>query len=425
MSGKKSVPRELHLDLLKEQAFLTLQREVFDMTNARNISEIFFIFLKLGLISFGGPIAHLGYFHQEFVTRRRWLDEQAYADVVALCQFLPGPASSQVGFVVGLSRGGPMGALVAWLGFTLPSALAMIGFAYGVSTLGDLTNTGWLHGLKVAAVAVVAQAVWVMGTKLCPDRRRVFLAILGAIGMLARPFAASQVLVMALGALAGWWLYRHQDTPESAECIPVSINRTVAKACLAIFSILLVGLPVLLHFYPGVALATFESFYQVGSLVFGGGHVMLPLLQERVVATGWVGSDSFLAGYGAAQALPGPLSTFAAYLGTIMYEGPFRWVGGVWCLFAIYLPSALLLLGVLPFWESLRRKAWAQAALKGTNAAVVGLLLAAFCNPVCSVGINGLHSFFLALTALGLLTIWKCPPWLVVLLSAAGGFFLL
>lgn len=387
--------------------------------------EIFAAFLRLGSASFGGPVAHLGFFHEEFVVRRRWLDEEAYVDIVALSQFLPGPASSQVGFAIGLVRGGLPGAIAAWLGFTLPSAVAMIAFAYGLSALGDLSSTGWLHGLKVAAAAVVARAVWSMAESLCPDRTRATIAVLATIGVLVWAAPLSPLLVIIAGGAVGWYLYRKEPLPRAVGHLPLTRSRRGALVCLGIFFLLLCGLPILRAIYPESALSSFESFYHTGALVFGGGHVVLPLLQASVVAPGWVSNDNFLAGYGAAQALPGPLFTFSAYLGTIMHGPANRWLGGLWCLVAIFLPSALLVLGTLPFWEDLRRKPWAQSALKGANAAVVGLLVAALYQPVWTTGIHNSREFALGLAAFAALLFWKCSPWLVVLLSAVGGYLFL
>ncbi|PWB60002.1 MAG: chromate transporter [Bradyrhizobiaceae bacterium] len=382
--------------------------------------EVLKVFTRLGLTSFGGPVAHLGYFREEFVARRKWLDDRVYADLVALCQFLPGPASSQVGIAIGLARAGYAGALAAWLGFTMPSALALLLFAYGVGALGDVSGVGWIHGLKVAAVAVVAQAVLGMMRTLAPDRERASLAVAAAAIVLAVPSAFGQIGAIALGALAGLWLPR-PAAPENHVALPLVVGRGAGAGFLAAFLVLLFGLPLAVAATDAHALAVFEAFYRAGSLVFGGGHVVLPLLQASVVPPGWVGNDAFLAGYGAAQAVPGPLFTFAAYLGAIMGPQPNGWAGALLCLFAIFLSSFLLVLGALPFWEDLRRRPRAQAALRGVNAAVVGLLIAALYDPVWTAGILTPGDFALGITAFLLLFMWQTPPWLVVLLSAAGG----
>jgi chromate transporter len=382
--------------------------------------EVLAVFLRLGLTSFGGPVAHLGYFREEFVIRRRWLDDRSYADLVALCQFLPGPASSQVGIALGLLRARYAGALAAWTGFTLPSAMAMILFGYGIDALGDAAGSGWLHGLKVAAVAVVAQAVLGMARTLAPDRARATLAVVAAIIVLALPSVWGQIGAIVLGGVAGMLLFRGgaEIAPDS---LPLHVSRPVGTVLLALFFILLVGLPLLASAIPSHALAVFDAFYRTGSLVFGGGHVVLPLLQASVVPPGWVSNEAFLAGYGAAQAVPGPLFTFAAYLGTVMDPQPNGWAGALICLGAIFLPSFLLVIGALPFWEQLRRRPLAQAALRGVNAAVVGLLLAALYQPVWTVGVTNAADFALAIAASLLLFMWQTPPWLVVVLSAAAG----
>ncbi len=393
------------------------------MTNKEQsrIGLIFLVFLKLGLTSFGGPVAHLGFFREEFVQRRRWLSEESYADLVALCQFLPGPASSQVGYAIGLRQGGTLGGLAAWLGFTMPSAAALIAFAYGVTALGDVQNAGWLQGLKVAAVAVVAKAVWGMAVQLCPDRPRATVALLAAIVALAWPTSITQVFIILAGAVLGWGLYRDAAGPVTVDSDATLFSRRKGVGCLAAFFILLFGLPVLVGWFPAAPLQVFESFYRSGSLVFGGGHVVLPLLQAEVVPPGWVGYDSFLAGYGAAQAVPGPLFTFAAYLGAAMTVVPGGWIGGLWALVAIFLPSALLVQGALPFWETLRQMPAAQAALRGTNAAVVGILLAEMYDPVWTKGIHGPADVIVGLAVFGLLHFWKAPPWLVVVLATLAG----
>ena len=382
--------------------------------------DVLSAFVRLGLTSFGGPVAHLGYFREEFVTRRRWLDDRTYADLVALCQFLPGPASSQVGIAIGLSRAGYPGAVAAWIGFTLPSAAALVLFAYGVSALGDQAGAGWLHGLKVAAVAIVAQAVLGMMRTLAPDRERATIAVAAAAIVLAMPSSWTQVLVIALGGLVGTVLLP-AEAPLNHAPLPLNVGRATGAALLIAFFILLIGLPLLAATVPSQGLALFDVFYRVGSLVFGGGHVVLPLLQAAVVPQGWVSNDAFLAGYGAAQAVPGPLFTFAAYLGAVMTLAPNGWVGAILCLVAIFLPSFLLVIGALPFWENLRRRTGARAALAGVNAAVVGLLLAALYNPIWTVGIKSAGDFILASAAFLLLFMWRTPPWLVVVLSAAAG----
>ena len=380
---------------------------------------VFTAFLKLGLTNFGGPVAHIGYFRSEFVERRKWIDEKAYVDLVALCQFLPGPASSQVGIAIGILRAGLPGAFCAWLGFTTPSALALILFAYGVARIGDLGHATWLHGLKIVAVAVVAQAVWSMARTLCPDRERATIATVAAVATLMIPGTIGQVAIIVAGGLIGWRLL--PAVPADAETrASVPISRAVSVIALTTFAILLVGLPLLAAAWPNQALILFDAFYRTGSLVFGGGHVVLPLLQQEVVPRGFVDNDTFLAGYGAAQAVPGPLFTFAAYLGAVMKSPPGGWIGGVICLVAIFLPSFLLVIGVMPFWSDLRRHAEVQAGLKGVNAAVVGLLLAALYTPVWTSAIKGPADFAIGIAAFLLLAFWVVPPWLVVVLGAGA-----
>jgi chromate transporter len=388
--------------------------------------EVASAFLRLGCLSFGGPIAHLGYLRAEFVERRRWLDDAHYADLVALCQFLPGPASSQVVFALGMQRARLLGALVASACFTLPSALIMIGFAYGVARASNLHGAGWLHGLKLAAVAVVAQAVWGMGKKLCTDRARVSLCIGAAAVLLAVPGAIAQVGVIAVGGLVGFGLYR--DTiAVGAQPSAGGGGRghVVAAMALVLFLALLVALPALASATGSHHLAVVDSFYRSGSLVFGGGHVVLPLLRAEVVPRGWLSDDQFLAGYGAAQALPGPLFAFSAYLGAAMNPGSGSWLDGLRCLLAIFLPAWLLIGGALPFWHRLRAKRWAQAALAGANATVVGVLLSALYSPVFTESVRGPRDVVAVLLAFGLLEHWKAPPWLVVAASAAAGQWLL
>ena len=381
---------------------------------------VFRVFLRLGLTSFGGPIAHLGYYRTEFVERRGWLDEKTYADLVALSQFLPGPASTKVGIAVGFFRAGYAGALIAWAAFTLPSAIALVLFAYGVSSFGNTLGTGWLHGLKVVAVAVVAQAVLGMMRTLAPDRARATVAVIAAVIVLAFPNSWGQIGAIIFGFLAGLTVL-HIDAPHDHVSLPLRVSRTTGAILLALFFAILIGLPLLIAAYPAHTLKLFEAFYRAGSLVFGGGHVVLPLLQASVVPPGWVSNDAFLAGYGAAQAVPGPLFTFSAYLGAVMGPQPNGWAGAALCLIAMFLPAFFLTLGALPFWDDLRRRPGAQSALRGVNAAVVGLLLAALYNPVWTAGITGPYDFALAVAAFLLLFMWQLPPWLVVVLSALGG----
>lgn len=393
------------------------------------LSAIFFTALRLGCTSFGGPIAHLAYFRTEYVVRRRWLDEAHYADLVALCQFLPGPASSQVGFGVGYLQRGLAGGLAAWLGFTLPSALLMIGFAQGMAILGDPSGTGWLKGLKAAAVAVVAQAVWLMARSLCPDWPRRALAVAAAALVLWLPFAWSQIVVIAAGAAIGWLLFGAagsppaggppQPGPSTSDGPPFQSKR--AAGYLGVFLLLLFLLPSLAGATANPLVEIFDRFYRSGSLVFGGGHVVLPLLEREVVAPGWVSSDQFLAGYGIAQAMPGPLFTLSAYVGAVMHHGPGGFVGGCWALLAIFLPALLLVAGTLPFWQTLRHRLGAQAALRGANAAVVGVLLAALWRPVGTAGIASLATGGIAAGAFAALQFARIPAWAVVLAAAGLG----
>jgi chromate transporter len=382
---------------------------------------VFMAFLKLGLTSFGGPIAHLGYFRDEFVVRRKWLDDRVYADLVALCQFTPGPASSKVGIGIGLTKAGLPGAFAAWLAFTSPSALALLLFAYGLEAFAGDLDAGWLHGLKVVAVAVVAQAVWGMAKNLCPDAPRFTLAVVAAALVLAWPTSTGQVAAIATGAMAGWAFLGAKVDDTHVE-MGIKLGKGAGFIALIVFFALLIGLPIAAALYPSHSLALFDAFYRAGSLVFGGGHVVLPLLQSAVVPPGWVSNDAFLAGYGAAQAVPGPLFTFAAYLGAVMGPQPNGWQGALLCLVAIFLSSFLLVIGVLPFWDALRKFRAVRAALIGVNAAVVGLLLAALYSPVWTSAIKAPADFGLGLAAFALLVFWKLPPWLVVMLSALGGW---
>ena len=387
------------------------------------VLDVLLAFLKLGLTSFGGPVAHLGYFRTEFVERRRWLDDKSYSDLVALCQFLPGPASSQVGMALGLRRAGWWGALAAWLGFTLPSAVALILFAQGVATWSGLAASGAVHGLKVAAVAVVAQAVWGMSRALCPDRLRAGVAIGSALVVLAVPGAAGQILAIVLGGLIGRWALRLEGLAPAThqDC---GVRRRTGAVLLAVCAVLLLLLPALAASQNAPLLHAASVVYQAGALVFGGGHVVLPLLQAGVVPPGWVSNDIFLAGYGAAQAVPGPLFTFAAYLGAAMPAPLGGWGGGLLLLVVIFLPAFLLVAGALPFWEALRQRHGVQRAMGGINAAVVGVLAAALYDPVWTSAIHGRLDFGLALAAFGLLVVAKLSPVWVVALAAAAGWLM-
>lgn len=375
--------------------------------------------MRLGSTSFGGPIAHLGYFRAEFVQRRRWLTERSYIDIVALSQFLPGPASSQAGFGIGLMRGGLVGALAAWCGFTMPSAILMLLFAFGAGSIADShVGAGVLHGLKLVAVAIVAQAVMGMARSLCPDRVRASIATVALVVMLIVPWSLMQIATILLGGVAGWILCRADVDTTPDDALPMPVRRGFAIGCLIAFFVLL-GIA----FVPvrAESIMLWNAFYRSGALVFGGGHVMLPLLRDAVVVPGWVSENAFLAGYGAAQAVPGPLSTFAAYLGAASVIAPGRIAGAVTALVAIFVPGFLCFLGVLPFWHSLRSRPGAQAAMRGTNAAVVGLLGAALYNPVWTGGVRDSTDFAIAASGFVLLVVWRAPPLLVVVLSAFAG----
>jgi chromate transporter len=385
--------------------------------------EVLWVFLRLGLTSFGGPVAHLGYFREEFAVRRRWLSEEAFASLVGLCQFLPGPASSQVGFAIGLMRAGFRGALAAWAGFSLPSAIALVLFAYGANSLSGPTGTGLLHGLKLVAVAIVAQAVWGMARTLCPDRERASIALAAALLMLFSTSPAVQIAAIALGAAAGLWLCRAAPAT-SAGHLAVPVSRRASIAALAAFFLALAGLPLLASLLQSNSLNLFDAFYRSGALVFGGGHVVLPLLREAFVTPGWVSDSAFLAGYGAAQAVPGPLFTFAAYLGAVASPVPHALAGAALGLAGIFLPGLLILTGVLPFWNVLATRLSAQAAMRGINAAVVGLLGAALYNPVWTSSVKTQADFAIALTGFVLLTVWRAPPLAVVIAGAVGGVLL-
>lgn len=378
--------------------------------------EVFSTFLRLGLTSFGGPVAHLGYFERDIVRKRGWVDHETYGDIVALCQMLPGPASSQVGMALGLRRAGVRGALAAWLGFTAPSAILLVLFAYLVERTGNIADSGWVHGLKIVAVAIVAQAVWSMAKNLTPDRPRLTIAFVAAVSLLAWSTAAGQIAVIVAGGAIGWLLFRGASGSASLAASWPRVGKP-SLSILAGFVALLGLLPLLRAVFNGWGFALADVFYRSGALVFGGGHVVLPLLQSAIVEPGWMSNDEFIAGYGAAQAVPGPLFTFAGYLGAVMHGMP----GALIALVAIFLPSFLLVVGVMPFWDRLRVVPGMQAVLRGINAAVVGVLLAALYDPIWTSAIFEPEDAALALVAFGLLVVWKVPPIGVVLVSALGG----
>jgi chromate transporter len=380
--------------------------------------DITLAFFRLGCLSFGGPIAHLGYLHADIVRRRQWIDEAGFSDLVALCQFLPGPASSQVVFGLGMHRAGLPGALAATFGFTLPSALLMIGFALGAGQLTGHTHAGWLAGLQLAAVTMVAQAVWSMGERLCPDWPRLALCFGAAVTLLTLPGTATQLAVLVTGGLFGWLRYRTHQPPAAKPVGPLRLaQHPWALATLAVHGTLLLLLPWLATSSSSAGMSwsrVFAAFYRSGALAFGGAHVLLPLLRDQVVPTGWLDDGRFLAGYGAAQALPGPLFTFSAYLGTAMDNGPSPWWLGLWCLLALFLPSWLQVGGMLPFWQKVRRIPWMQATLQGTNAAVVGLLLAALYDPIMTESLRSMADVAAVLVAFAAVQWGKVPAWAVV-----------
>ncbi|MEH7883447.1 chromate efflux transporter [Bacillus sp. JJ1609] len=380
--------------------------------------EILLVSTRLGLTSFGGPVAHLGYFHEEYVRRRKWMDEKSYADLVALCQFLPGPASSQVGIGVGLMRGGLLGGLLAFLGFTLPSVLALIVFALIVQGF-DIADAGWIHGLKIVAVAVVAHAVLGMAQKLTPDLPRKTIALFALAATLLWQTAFTQVGVIIISGILGYFMFKSHIAEDNSR-MHFSISKGVGFVSLGLFFALLILLPVLRKATSLNWIAMFDSFYRSGSLVFGGGHVVLPLLEREFVPTGWLSEEAFLAGYGAAQAVPGPLFTFAAYIGAVING----WQGGLLATVAIFLPAFLLILGTLPFWDALRRNSNISRALIGVNAAVVGILIAAFYQPIWTSSILAPIDFVFAAILFSMLVYWKLPPWIIVVTGAVGGLLL-
>lgn len=383
--------------------------------------EVFAVFLRLGLTSFGGPIAHLAYFRDEFVTRRRWLGEAAYAELVSLCQFLPGPASSQVGIALGFARAGLPGAAMAWLGFTLPSAVLMAAFASGLVHVGAI-EAGWLIGLKVFAVAIVAQAVWGMARALCPDAPRRALAAVVAGGLLVVPWPQAQLAAMALAGVVGAVALR-STTPVAHAALRIAVPRSLAVAALALFAALLAGMPALARWAHGDGLELFAVFYRAGALVFGGGHVVLPLLQAEVVPAGWIGNDAFLAGYAVAQVVPGPLFSFAAFLGAAI-PLPGGVVGAIVALVGVFAPAFLLVLGALPYWQGALQRPTLRSAVAGVNAGVVGVLLAALVTPVATSALHTIADGLLALAALGVLLAGRVPVWAVAAACALAGALL-
>lgn len=392
-----------------------------EMRTKGRLPEVFAAFLKLGLTSFGGPVAHLGYFRDELVARRRWADDETYADLVALCQFLPGPTSSQVGFALGVLRGnGIAGGLAAWCGFTLPSALLLLAFALGAATFTGPAADGLLHGLKLVAVAVVAQAVWGMARSLTPDGQRIAIAMAAMASAVLVGGSPGQIGAIAAGAAAGLWLCRAGGAPAPGR-LRFPVSRRNGLIALALCAALFVAPSVLAHWSDSQTPRLFDAFYRAGALVFGGGHVVLPLLQAETVAPGWVTNEAFLAGYGMAQAVPGPLFTFAAYLGALVTPPAGGVAGAAIALVAIFLPGLLLVYGMLPFWDALRQRPAAQAATRGANAAVVGILAAALYDPVWTSAVLSGADFLLAAAGFLLLTVWRAPPWIVVLFLAAAG----
>lgn len=394
------------------------------MQRTGTATEVFLAFLRLGLTSFGGPVAHLGYFRDDLVVRRRWMDDRGYADLVALCQFLPGPASSQVGFAMGLQRAGVLGALAAFAAFTLPSAVLLVAFAGGAAALGGAVGDGILSGLKIVAVAIVAHAVWGMARSLTPDAPRAGIAVVALALALLLPAAPGQLAALAIGAVAGVVVLRGSDEADAVPSPSFGVRKSVAVACLALFVGGLVALPLLAALTGSSSVSLVDAFYRAGALVFGGGHVVLPLLQAGVVQTGWVSPESFLTGYAAAQAVPGPLFTFAAYLGSVSEAGPGGILGAALALGAIFLPGFLVLVGALPFWDAVRTRPRVRAAMRGANAAVVGILGAALYTPVFTTAITGPGSLVLAAVGFVLLTAFRTPAWAVVLVGAAGGIVL-
>ncbi len=387
-------------------------------------AEVARVFHRLGWTSFGGPSAHFAYFRHEFVLRRRWLDEQAYAEWLAFVQLLPGPSSSQLAVILGIGRAGLPGGLLAWLGFTLPSALIMLGFALVVEQWGGHFHEGWLHGLKVVVLGVVAQATLSMFRRLCPDWPRRVLALVALTVALALAGSPGQLSAIALGGLVGWLRLGHRVGVEAQAPTRMPVRRRTGVVCLALFFGLLLLLPAMRTLDPSGVLALLDGFYRAGALVFGGGHVILPLLQAEVVRPGFVGQELFLAGYGVAQALPGPIFTFATYLGALAAVPLPALLTAALCLLVLFLPSVLLLLGVLPFWTTLRALPGMGGALAGVGAAVVGLLGAVLIDPIWPTAIQTPLDLLLAGAVFAVLLWGRMPPWLVVVAGAAIGAML-
>jgi chromate transporter len=394
------------------------------MNHFRSSIQVFLVFLKLGFTAFGGPVAHIAFFRDEFVVRKRWITESDYSEIVALCQFLPGPASSQVGLTIGLSRAGYLGSLAAWLGFTMPSATLLLILALGYSNYGDVISLGLLTGLKIVTVAVVAQAVWGMAKIICIDNTRITIMLLSAVGLLLFQSVYTPLATIAFAGLLGVWLFKPTlDMTESR--LVFSISNFSGALWFLVFTLFLFGLPIIQLFVDQPILDVVSGFFRSGSLVFGGGHVVLPLLEAEMVKTGWVTKDAFLAGYGATQAVPGPLFTFSAFLGAVL-TGPISGVfGALLALFSIFLPSFLLVYSVLPFWKSVRVRPRIRAALAGINASVVGILFAALYQPVFVGGVSATNDFIGVIIAFGALMYWKLPPWLVVIAGGTIGAVLL
>lgn len=385
------------------------------MKQKHSLLEILGASLKLGLTSFGGPVAHLGYFKNEYIDKRKWLDDKTYADIIALCQFLPGPASSQAGIAIGILRGGLLGGIISWIGFTIPSVLILMLFAQAFQAF-SIGDANWIASLKIVAAAVVLHAILGMGKSLTPDKPRIAIAIIAMFIMLWFPSAIVQIAVIFGAGILGYFLFS-RNTASKVEAFTVSINKVQGIIALSIFLLLLIVLPIMAILFNNQYISIFDTFFRVGSIVFGGGHVVLPLLEQEVVPNGFLTSNEFLAGYGMAQAVPGPLFTFASYIGTMM-SGI---AGGLIATVAMFFPSFLLIIGAIPFLSELRQKRSFQGILAGVNASVVGILLAAFYNPVFSSAITDAKDFSLAVILFALLYMWKTPAWLIVVIGVVLG----